>query len=75
MNILVTGGVGYIGSVVAADLLKAGHSVIAFNNLSRGHREAVPLVHNLQWAIWLISKLDAVCPDRIVMHFLMRRPR
>lgn len=42
MNVLVTGGAGYIGSIVAADLLKAGHSVVIFDNLSKGWRAAVP---------------------------------
>ena len=42
MRILVTGGAGYIGSVVTAELLKAGHEVIVFDNLSRGHRSALP---------------------------------
>jgi UDP-glucose 4-epimerase len=42
MKILVTGGAGYIGSVVTAELLKAGHEVIVFDNLSRGHRRALP---------------------------------
>lgn len=42
MNVLVTGGAGYIGSIVAAELLKAGHSVVIFDNLSKGWRAAVP---------------------------------
>jgi UDP-glucose 4-epimerase len=42
MKVLVTGGAGYIGSVVADDLLQAGHQVVVFDNLSRGHRQAVP---------------------------------
>jgi len=42
MKLLVTGGAGYIGSVVTAELLKAGHEVIIFDNLSRGHRRALP---------------------------------
>ena len=41
MKILVTGGAGYIGSVVVGDLLAAGHQVVVLDNLSRGHREAV----------------------------------
>ena len=41
LNILVTGGAGYIGSVVAADLVAAGHIVTVLDNLSRGHRRAV----------------------------------
>jgi UDP-glucose 4-epimerase len=42
MRVLVTGGAGYIGSVVAAELLRAGHEVVIYDNLSRGHRHAVP---------------------------------
>ncbi len=42
MKVLVTGGAGYIGSVVAEELLRAGHQVVVFDNLSRGHRQAVP---------------------------------
>jgi len=42
MKILVTGGAGYIGSVVAGELLRAGHEVIVLDNLSRGHRQALP---------------------------------
>ena len=41
MNVLVTGGAGYIGSVCVEELLKAGHQVTVFDNLSEGHREAV----------------------------------
>lgn len=42
MRLLVTGGAGYIGSVVAKQLLDAGHEVVVFDNLERGHRAAVP---------------------------------
>jgi UDP-glucose 4-epimerase len=42
MRVLVTGGAGYIGSVVADQLLGAGHQVTVIDNLSRGHRQAVP---------------------------------
>lgn len=42
MNLLVTGGAGYIGSVVAAQLLAAGHSVTVADNFSKGHDWAVP---------------------------------
>jgi UDP-glucose 4-epimerase len=42
MRVLVTGGAGYIGSVVAESLLQHGHSVVVYDNLSRGHRDAVP---------------------------------
>ena len=39
--VLVTGGAGYIGSHTAKELSKAGYRVVAYDNLSRGHREAV----------------------------------
>jgi UDP-glucose 4-epimerase len=42
MNILVVGGAGYIGSHAVRVLMDAGHRVTVFDNLSRGHREAVP---------------------------------
>ncbi|HHS98405.1 MAG TPA: UDP-glucose 4-epimerase GalE [Chloroflexi bacterium] len=42
MNILVTGGAGYIGSIVAEELIREGESVVVFDNLYTGHRAAVP---------------------------------
>ena len=42
MRVLVTGGAGYIGSVVADHLLHAGHTVTVLDNLIVGWREAVP---------------------------------
>lgn len=42
MKILVTGGAGYIGSHFVKLLIENGHQVIVLDNLSRGHREAVP---------------------------------
>jgi UDP-glucose 4-epimerase len=42
MKLLVTGGAGYIGSVVVRQLLAAGHDVAVLDNLVRGHRAAVP---------------------------------
>ncbi|MBS1789005.1 MAG: UDP-glucose 4-epimerase GalE [Acidobacteria bacterium] len=41
MKVLVTGGAGYIGSVVVERLLKAGHEPVVFDNLSKGHSAAV----------------------------------
>lgn len=42
MKVLVTGGAGYIGSVVTAQLLEAGHTVTVLDNLTTGVAEAVP---------------------------------
>lgn len=42
MKVFVTGGAGYIGSVVAKKALDKGFKVIVFDNLSTGHKELVP---------------------------------
>jgi UDP-glucose 4-epimerase len=42
VRLLVTGGAGYIGSVVAASLLSARHEVVVLDDLSTGHADAVP---------------------------------
>ncbi|MDQ8708284.1 UDP-glucose 4-epimerase GalE [Streptomyces sp. LHD-70] len=63
---LVTGGAGYVGSVVAAHLLEAGHSVTVLDNLSTGFREGVPADAEFiegdirDAAKWLDSSYDAV---------------
>lgn len=63
---LVTGGAGYVGSVVTAHLLEAGHEVTVLDDLSTGFREAVPAgaefvegrVHDA--VKWLDPSYDAV---------------
>ncbi|NBE54426.1 UDP-glucose 4-epimerase GalE [Streptomyces boluensis] len=63
---LVTGGAGYVGSVVAAHLLEAGHEVTVLDNLSTGFREGVPAGAEFiegdirDAAKWLDSSYDAV---------------
>jgi UDP-glucose 4-epimerase len=42
MKLLVTGGAGYIGSIVARQLLASSHDVVVLDSLERGHRAAVP---------------------------------
>ena len=41
MRVLVTGGAGYIGSVVSEQLVKDGHQVVVYDNLVKGHRGAI----------------------------------
>ena len=73
MRVLVTGGAGYIGSVVAEELLQAGHQVVVFDNLSRGHRQAVP--KNAELVVGDLAdraSLDQLLRSRpvdAVMHF------
>ncbi|UYB41990.1 UDP-glucose 4-epimerase GalE [Streptomyces sp. Je 1-4] len=63
---LVTGGAGYVGSVVAAHLLQAGHEVTVLDDLSTGHREGIPAgAHFIEGRIqdaakWLDPSYDAV---------------
>lgn len=47
MNILVTGGAGYIGSHACVELLLSGHKVAVFDNLSNGHTEALRRVEQI----------------------------
>ncbi|HEX5702745.1 MAG TPA: UDP-glucose 4-epimerase GalE [Pyrinomonadaceae bacterium] len=42
MRVLVTGGAGYIGSVVVEGLLRDAHDVVVYDNLGKGHRQSVP---------------------------------
>lgn len=63
---LVTGGAGYVGSVVAQHLLEAGHEVVVLDNLSTGFREGVPAGASFiegdirDAAKWVDSSFDAV---------------
>src|SRR5437899_2553605 len=41
MNVFVTGGAGYIGSICTEELINAGHQVTVYDDLSEGHRSAV----------------------------------
>ena len=73
LKILVTGGSGYIGSVTIARLIKAGHQVHVFDNLERGHRQALPAgipltVGDLRDASAIATAMREVRPDAVI-HF------
>ena len=72
MRVLVTGGAGYIGSVVTQELIRSRHKVVAYDNLSNGYRAAVPVeAEFVQGDIADEKKLDRILNSfsiEAVMH-------
>lgn len=71
MTVLVTGAAGYIGSVVAERLIEHGHGVAALDDLSQGHRAAVPpaaafMEGDLRDRARLAEVMSTVRPDAVV---------
>lgn len=73
MSVLVTGGAGYIGSIVAQQLIRSGRSVVIYDNLSHGYRAAVPRqAEFIHGDIADTEKLDSVLSGfkiEAAMHF------
>ena len=72
MNVMVVGGAGYIGSHAVRLLLDAGQNVTVYDNLSRGHREAVPDGMLVEGELSDREKVVATLKDNkidAVMHF------
>ncbi len=73
MKVLVTGGAGFIGSVVTQLLLDAGHTATVYDSLLKGHRAAIPSgAHFVQGDILDRVALDATLsatPYDAVIHF------
>lgn len=69
MKLLVTGGAGYVGSVVAAQLLEAGHEVVVLDDLSTGHADGVPA--GTEFVRGSVREATDVLADGIdaVLHF------
>ena len=76
MHVLVTGGAGYIGSTVARQLVETGNEVTVLDNLSQGHRAAVPeeatFVHGDLQNRDLIDRALADHEPEAIMHFASR---
>ena len=76
MHVLVTGGAGYIGSTVARQLVETGNEVTVLDNLSQGHRAAVPeeatFVHGDLQNRDLIDRTLADHEPEAIMHFASR---
>jgi UDP-glucose 4-epimerase len=62
VRVLVTGGAGYVGSVSVERLLESGHDVVILDDLSTGHREAVPPTASVEVA----SYGDAEAMERLL---------
>jgi len=70
MRLLVTGGAGYVGSVVASELLDAGHRITVLDDLSTGHADAVPAGATLvRGSITEARQLIAEANIEAVLHF------
>ena len=72
MNIVVTGGAGYVGSHAARLLHRAGHEVWVYDNLSLGHRGAVPAGRLVEGELLDRERLIRLFRERkieAVMHF------
>lgn len=72
MNLLVTGGAGYIGSHAVRHLARQGHEVWVYDDLSTGHAEAVPAGRLLEGDIGDAARLTAVSRElriEAVLHF------
>jgi UDP-glucose 4-epimerase len=72
MRILITGGAGYIGSHAVKLFLARGHDVWIYDNLSMGHRQAVPQERLIVGDLSELQRLDHVMVERqieAVVHF------
>ena len=72
MKLLVTGGAGYIGSIVSRRLVDAGHEVVVLDNLERGYREAIaPQARFVHADLREAAQVDAALDEGFdgVLHF------
>jgi UDP-glucose 4-epimerase len=73
MNVLVTGGAGYIGSHAVRELVAHGHRVVVLDNLSHGHRESIDprakFIEGSTSDLTLLTRTFASHAIEAVMHF------
>lgn len=69
MNILVTGGAGYIGSHTVLELLRAGHDVVVVDNLSNSHEESLRRVETLAGRNLMFHQVDLLDRERLAAVF------
>jgi len=80
MNILLTGGTGYIGSHSAIALIEAGHKVVLFDNLSNSQKDVVSRIEQITGKAitfvegdvrdtLLLSETIKDCQTDAVIHF------
>lgn len=69
MNILVTGGAGYIGSHTCVELLQAGHKIVVVDNLSNSKKEAITRVEEITGKEIIFYKKDILDKTGIVEVF------
>ena len=65
MNVLVTGGAGYVGSHAAKLLAHHGHEIWVYDNLVFGHRAAVPPGRLIEGDLLDRGKVEAVLRERL----------
>lgn len=70
MNILVTGGTGYIGSHTCVELIKAGHDVVVFDNLSNSSEDVLDKIEMISGKKPKFYKADMLHPDELEPVFL-----
>jgi UDP-glucose 4-epimerase len=76
MRVLVTGGAGYVGSISVEALVAAGHDVVVLDDLSKGHRDALPVGTRLVQGSYgdptVVGQLLRSTPVDAVLHCAAR---
>jgi UDP-glucose 4-epimerase len=73
MKVIVTGGAGYIGATTVQSLLDSGHEIVVYDNLAKGHAEAVPAgIKLIKGDVADRERLDSIFREHrpeAVLHF------